>query len=133
MATSSLMLRTPFFKSRTAVRTIGYPSTIAPIIALALATVVPLSKSQSTRKALMTKTTPTRVWRERTGVCSWSWPQLEQDSSWLCLRFSSDVTCIYLRLGFFGFDLGRLFVEQQPQLFHVPGVAFRNEEFIGDI
>jgi DNA-binding transcriptional LysR family regulator len=50
--------------------------TLAPIMALALATVWPDSKSQSTTKALMIKMSPISVCIRRTGVCSCS--QLEQ-------------------------------------------------------
>src|SRR5579872_5316961 len=83
---------------------------IAPIMALALATVVPLSKSQSTTKALTTKTTPTKVCHNRTGACSWSWPHEAQPSwSWSCecsgsCRLRSEVTCIQLYYYGFGDD-----------------------------
>jgi hypothetical protein len=63
------MLKMPCRKSLIAVHTIGYPSKIAPSIALPLATMVPLSNSQSTMNAFTTSTSPTSNCTNRTDVC----------------------------------------------------------------
>src|ERR1039457_5320520 len=69
-----------------------------PIMALALASVLPDANSQSTTKALRTKTTPRTACQRCTTECSWSWPQpqLSSCSCWL----KRDVTCIKLKNSF---------------------------------
>src|SRR3954453_3455044 len=98
MATSSLMLRIPCLKSRIAVATIGMPRITEPISALPLATIVPLSNSQSTTKAFNTNTTPSSVCHQRTGACSCPQPHESSCSFWCAKSFllKSDETCIKL-------------------------------------
>src|ERR1035437_2335104 len=69
-----------------------------PIMALALASVLPDANSQSTMKALRTKTTPRTACQRCTTECSWSWPQpqLSSCSCWL----KRDMTCIKLKNSF---------------------------------
>src|ERR1051325_264608 len=105
---------------------------VAPMNALALATVCPRSNAQSTMKPLRTKTTPNSVGQNRTGACSW--PQAEQDSScscWSKRRLRREVTCIKpISFRFFGFGFGEREIKECPQ-FPGPAIgAFGDENFV---
>src|SRR5258706_10725860 len=134
MATSSLMLKMPWRKSRMAVVTIGKPRITEPIRALPLATIVPLSNSQSTTKAFATKTTPTNVCHQRTGACSWPQPQESSCSCWWATSFllKSDVTCINYSRPRRCFDswFRKLTIKKIPQFQRLAIGAFRHHDFV---